>query len=99
MHTEATVRPRVRVWPAWVVLALATIGIVVLWAVPEMQRQQRYIRSALVLIVSGFLLVLWLVFLSRLRWSVRLTGLAAVILAVVAARFSLRISGVNGDLL
>jgi outer membrane protein assembly factor BamB len=99
METEATVRKKARLWPVSVIVALAAVAIVALWAVPEMQRQQRYIRTALVLIGSGFLLVLWLLFLSRLRWSVRLASLAVVILVVVAARFSLRISGVNGDLL
>jgi outer membrane protein assembly factor BamB len=82
-----------------VIVVLASVAIVVLWAVPEMQRQQRYIRTAIVLIFCGLLLVLWLLFLSRLRWSVRLTGLAVVVIAVVGARFSLRIRGVNGDLL
>ncbi len=86
-------------WPVWLIFALSLVAILVIWTVPEMQRQQRYIRTALVLIGSGFLLVLWLLFLSRLRWRLRLGGFAVVLIAVLAARFSLRIRGVNGDLL
>lgn len=55
-------------------------------------------QTGAVVIVAGALLTLWLVFLSRLPWRVRLVGLAGAALAggVFGALF--RIRGVTGDL-
>ncbi len=92
-------RPRARFWPVFFILALAAIALLILWFIPEMQRQYRYIRTAMVLFFSGVALLLWLLFFSRLRWSHRLAGFATVLLIALAMRFSFRIRGVNGDLL
>lgn len=82
-----------------VIIALAAVAILVVWLIPETQRQYRYMRTAMVLSGTCLLLVLWLLFLSRLRWSIRLSGFSLVVLAIVAVRLSFRIRGVNGDLL
>ncbi|HTG44974.1 MAG TPA: PQQ-binding-like beta-propeller repeat protein [Verrucomicrobiae bacterium] len=95
---DQTVRP-IRWRGAAVILILAVVGIVVVWAWPEWPRQQRYLRTAFTLIFTGFALVLWLLFWSRLRRGIRLGGVALLGLLIVAIRFSFEIRGVNGDLL
>jgi outer membrane protein assembly factor BamB len=91
-------RRKARFWPALAIVALTALAIAVLWSVPEMQYQQRNIRTAVTLMISGSLLLIWFLFFSRLRWTVRLIGLAVAAVAVVAARSSFRIRGVSGDL-
>lgn len=45
------------------------------------------------------LLLLWWLFLSRARWTLRLAGIAGIALLAGLARLTLRIRGVTGDLI
>ncbi len=97
--TELPTRPPVRWWPGLVILALAvavTIGIR-LW--PKTSFQQKNIATAQVLFFALFLELLWVLFFSRLRWSIRLGVFGGVVslIGLVAGLF--RIQGVTGDLL
>jgi outer membrane protein assembly factor BamB len=69
-----------------------------IWGVQEIQRQNKVVESFLVLIGTGVLLMIWVLLLSRLRWSVRLLALVAAVILIIAANYSLRIRGVSGDL-
>lgn len=89
----------VRWWPVIVIAGLAGGAIAVVWGWPETQRQQRYLRTAGTLLFSGFFLLLWLLFFSRIRWRVRLATFAAVLVVVGGVASAFRIRGVNGDLL
>jgi len=93
---------KVRLVGRWVVALLAVAmagGIAFAWLVPDLQRQDRLVRTAILLIAAAALFLVWVVFLSgwkgRARWSV----LAVAIAVILFCRFALRISGVTGDLM
>ncbi|HEV8540927.1 MAG TPA: PQQ-binding-like beta-propeller repeat protein [Verrucomicrobiae bacterium] len=90
---------KIRWWPAVLIILFAASVLTMVWAWPETQRQQRYLRSAGVVLVSGFLLLIWLLLFSRTRWKIRLAFCAIVILGIGGPAVLLRIRGVNGDLL
>jgi outer membrane protein assembly factor BamB len=91
-------RKPIRWWPALVVLLGAVAGLAFIWFVQERPRQARYIRTAMLLLGTGGLLLFWLLFLSRARWVWRLgvAGGAIACVAAVAAMYEIR--GVTGDL-
>lgn len=89
---------RPRWWPAVLVLILGGCALVALQLGGEMDRQERNLRSFGVVLLTSFLLLLWCLFGSRLRWRIRLQALAGVFLLGVALATLLRIEGVTGDL-
>ena len=56
------------------------------------------IVAPMVLFETAWLSV-WLLFLSRMRWPVRLASCAALALVLAGAVYSVRIAGVSGDTL
>ncbi|MCC6821971.1 MAG: PQQ-like beta-propeller repeat protein [Verrucomicrobia subdivision 3 bacterium] len=96
---EIPQRKPIRGWLALVLLALAivvTLGIR-LW--PKISFQQKNIYTAQVVIISLFLELLWVLFLSRLKWSVRLLVFGSVVGVIALTAGLFRIHGVTGDLL
>jgi outer membrane protein assembly factor BamB len=88
----------VRWWPALLVLALAAGTLLWIWLGYGRQRQDRNIATALVVIATSFLLLLWCLFLSRLRWKIRLTTLGGVLGLALLSVALFRFHGVTGDL-
>src|ERR1035437_250164 len=76
---EAAPRRPMRWWPVPVILVLAAGSIVWVWQSYGRQRQDRNIATAIVVVSTSFLLLLWSLFLSRLRWRIRLGGLGGVV--------------------
>ena len=66
---------------------------------PDWSHQQRNIVRAQVVVYSVFLLLVWVLFFSRLRWGTRLGWFGGVVGAVVLVGVLFRIRGVSGDLL
>ncbi len=89
----------VRWWPLAVIAVLALSAMIVIWVWPEVQRQQRYERSAITCMAAGAGAFVWFLFFSRVTWRKRLTVIAAGILLVAVFAASFRIRGVSGDLL
>ena len=58
--------PRPRLWPAYLVLALAGLWLARVWLVGEAIRQQRMIGTIATGVLALLALLLWLAFLSRL---------------------------------
>ena len=68
--------PRIRWWPAAIILLL-DIGIVGwLWVFFSGIRQERMLGTLIAQVVTLLLLAIWLLFGSRLRWKIRLTTFA-----------------------
>lgn len=67
------------------------------WFVSDAIRQERIVFTAGVLALGSLLLLLWLLIVSRLRWRIRLIGLATFCLLILLAFLSLRVRGVTGD--
>ena len=98
--SSAAVAPRrpIRWWPVAIILMLAAGTVVWVWLAYGRQRQDRNIATAIIGILTLLLLLLWCLFLSRLRWQIRfgmLGGVLGLILLVVAL---FRFHGVTGDL-
>ncbi len=92
-------RPPLRWWPAVAITVVAMAAIGVVQSIGEFPFQR---RNLICLGISGGaagLLVLWWLFLSRARWTLRLAGLGALALLAGTARLTLRIRGVTGDLI
>lgn len=91
-------RKPIRWWPMYIILLHAVAVWASIWLFYGVSRQQKNIAWAQVLLYTLFLLWVWVVALSRLRWRVRLGITALVLGAVGFAAASLRIRGVTGDL-
>src|SRR5437879_5654445 len=86
---EPPKRKPVRWWAAIVIVFLATIAVTSIRLWPSTSFQQKNIATAQVLIVSVLLELIWVLFLSRLRWRVRLAvfGGAVGAIALMAGLF------------
>ena len=72
---------RIRWWPAAIILLLDAGVVSWLWIFFDSIRQQKVLSTLAVQVITLLLLVLWLLFLSRLRWKIRLitfSGLTAL---------------------
>lgn len=91
-------RPPLRWWPAAVVLALSGLAIFYVRFLREDSHQLRNIYTMEIAIIGFVLLLLWVLLLSRLRWTARLLAISGVVgfVGLLAAMFE--IHGVTGDL-
>lgn len=89
----------IRWWPLFVILGLAILGIIVIWIVEAGHRQDKVFWIIMVVILTTFLGVLWLLCFSRLRWRFRLIALAIVALCVFLSASLLQFKGFSGDLI
>ena len=87
-----------RWWPVPVILGLAAGAVVWVWQFYERQRQDRNIATASIGLITLFLLLLWCLLLSRLRWQIRLGVLGGVVGIVLLVMALFRFHGVTGDL-
>src|SRR3989442_6429201 len=91
-------QPPVRWWPAALIIVLAGFTVLYFRVIREDSQQWRNIHSMETVIVAIMLLLLWVLFGSRLRWRVRWLVFGSVVgfIALLAVMF--RIHGVTGDL-
>jgi outer membrane protein assembly factor BamB len=87
-----------RWWPVPVILGLAAGAVVWVWQFYERQRQDRNIATASIGLITLFLLLLWCLLLSRLRWQIRLGVLGGVVGLIMVVMALFRFHGVTGDL-
>ena len=100
LDTVAPIKSRRRgKWALIIFLVVITAALGGVWLWPDVQRQDKLIRTAPLGLAAGAGFLLWVVFGSgwprRARWTVFI-GCGVVMLF---CRFGLRISGVTGDLL
>ncbi len=93
----AALRP-VRWWPVPAILALAAGAVVWVWQFYGRQRQDRNLATGIIGLLTLFLLVLWCLFLSRLRWRVKLGVVGGVVGLILLLMALFRFHGVTGDL-
>ena len=92
--------PKRRTWrPLIIILALCVIALAVIWIWPEVQRQQRYLRSAGTFVVCAFISGIWFLFFAPVVLWRRIAFLFIGIAVIVIAASSFRITGVTGDLI
>jgi len=78
---------------------LVAVALAVVWFWPELQRQQRYMHTAKIVLITTLVLLVWQLFFSRKTWSKRLAGCALLLAPFVLFGAAFRIRGVDGDLL
>ncbi len=91
-------RSRIRWLPAVIIVALTVLVLIVIWSLDAAHRQSRVFQTVLVLMLSFLLMLLWLLFFSRLRWKVRLLAFGAIVLTLFLSVTLFRIKGFSGDL-
>jgi len=87
-----------RWWLLALIVSLDALVIASIWMRPAIQRQQQVLKTAGAIIIGTLLVLLWLLFFSRLRWRARLgiTGLFLAAGLLFAGLFRFR--GFSGDL-
>lgn len=88
----------IRWWPAWIILGFFSLLQVWTWFIREGIRQHRFMASVQFLLLMVLALLLWFLFLSRIRLLHRLLGLALLLSSIGVFYWLFRIQGVNGDL-
>jgi outer membrane protein assembly factor BamB len=90
--------PRWRLRIALGIIAGGAVLVGILQVFPGMDNAHRFLASAAATALTCFILLLFGIFGTGLRWPIRLVLLAAVIAAGVGIRQSVRIAGVTGDI-
>jgi outer membrane protein assembly factor BamB len=98
MKSEGMNKQPVRWWPSVGLVMLAAFALALIWAWPDVPRQQQILRTGGTLLSAAVLLFVWFLFFSRIAWRRRLTGAAFVFLGLAVFASAFRIRGVNGDL-
>ncbi len=90
---------RIRWWPLVLIVAVAAGIVVVTWQPDSLPQQQKYMRIGMTIAGALALFLVWILFLSRMKWAWRL-GITGGLLALMGiAPATLKIEGVSGDLL
>jgi len=89
----------IRWWPAGAILGVMALAMAGVQAWSEFPFQRRNLICLGIAGGAAALLLVWWLFGSRARWTVRLVGLAGVAVLAGMARWTLRIRGVTGDLI
>jgi len=89
---------RIRWWPVPVILVLAAGALGWIWQISDRPHADRNIGTAGVGLLTLFLLLVWCLFLSRLRGRTRLGILGGVVALILLSMALLRFHGVTGDM-
>ena len=88
----------IRWWLLFVIIAVAILSILIIQILDMDHRQSKVFWTAVVVVLTTVLGVLWLLGFSRLRWRVKLTTLAIVILGIFLGVNLFQFKGFSGDL-
>ena len=91
-------RKSIRWWPLWVVIVLAILGTLVTWIWEAGHRQDKILLTTMIVIGTVILGILWLLFLSEMRWRLKSLALAALVLVVFLGINLFEFKGFSGDL-
>lgn len=89
---------RIRWWAAAIIFLLDAGVVSWIWIVFDSIRQQKVLGTLAVQVITLLLLVLWLLLLSRLRWKIRLTTLAGLVVLLALFFFLFPFKEFTGDL-
>ncbi len=87
-----------RLWIPLLILAVAAVALIHTWFFWDIYRQQKIIRTGMVGIFTGLLLLIWFLFLSRFSRKIRLASFAVLLVSLCLVLSLFRIKGVSGDL-
>lgn len=89
---------RIRWWPAVAVLLLDVVVLTWVWWFQDVIRQEKVVNTMLSQTLAAFLLLIWLLFLSRLRWKLRLTSFFVFLLLILGFIALFRFKEFSGDI-
>jgi outer membrane protein assembly factor BamB len=82
-----------RLWIPTAVAALVTIIVLAVQLQPELERNRKAYSTFGLVALAALLIFIWFLFLSRIRWSARLTTLAVLAVAIFGLTKALRVDG------
>lgn len=88
-----------RWWPAVAIVVAAGIAGSLAWLRNDLNHQRQFMETAGVAVVTLLLLLIWLLFFSRLRAKVRYGAFAAAVFLIAAAAVLFRVRGVSGNVI
>ncbi|MDE0085600.1 MAG: hypothetical protein OXU23_07820, partial [Candidatus Poribacteria bacterium] len=88
----------IRLWPLYIVVSLTVLAFGLVWSMDAGQRADKVALTVLVLIITVFLGIVWLLCLSRLAWRVKFLSFGVILLSIVAFATLFRFNGFSGDL-
>ncbi|MDE0636780.1 MAG: PQQ-like beta-propeller repeat protein [Candidatus Poribacteria bacterium] len=88
----------IRLWPLFIIVSLTILAIGFVWSLDAGHRADKVALTVLILIITVFLGIVWLLCLSRLAWRVRFLSLGVIPLSIVAFATLFRFNGFSGDL-
>ncbi len=83
----------VRWWPLLVIIGLVIASLISLQFSTDLEGNFKSMRRFLTFPIAGALMILWLMFFSRLRWKIRFLWLGIVILLIIGLAQLLRFDG------
>jgi outer membrane protein assembly factor BamB len=96
---RVSVRPSIRAWPFFLIWILAAGFLIWIWKFnPEIQHQQRNLKTGAALAIGTGLTLLWMLLFSRLRWAIRFLWLSMFLNGLLLCIILLEFKGVTGDL-
>ncbi len=99
VNSSTRQNPRPRWWPALAIAGLIIFAVIYIWTAEFSSRQMQVQWTLQSVVLAIVLLLVWLLFFSRLRWKVRLISAGAVILMLGLIPALFRMRGVSGDIL
>ena len=93
MMTTEFPKNRTRWWIPAAIVALAVANVVRLRTSADLDAMTQNMQTWFTVVVSLSLLMIWWLFLTRLRWRTRLAGLALVVLCLTAFKLLVRVDG------
>src|SRR5712671_2736884 len=87
----------IRWWPAVIILLAAAGAVIWIWLNYGRQRQDKNVAIFMVGFFTFALLLLWAIFLSRMRWKFRAAVLGTLVGLMLLAKILVRVHGVTGD--
>ncbi len=88
-----------RWWPALAIGVLTIVAVIYIWTADFSSRQMQIQWTGQIVILAVLLLLVWLLFFSRLRWKARLISFGAIVLLLSAIPALFRLRGISGDIL
>ena len=88
----------IRLWPLFIIVILTVLAFGLVWSLDAGHRQDKVALTVLLLIITVFLSLVWLLCLSRLAWRVKFLSFGVILLCIAAFVTLFRFDGFSGDL-
>ena len=88
----------IRLWPLLIIVSFTILSTGFVWIREASHRQDKVALTVLLLIVTVFLGIVWLLGLSRLAWRAKFFGFGIIVFGIAAFITLFQFNGFSGDL-